>query len=130
MNGFQGSESNYFLVPVFICPGLQMCCLWTEMINFMQRKPKKFARKFDNVVNYSPSLLLMRMIYVTTTLVQTWRSFTSKEVKTIISWGMCRFSVIPMGRLSVLSTPVAGSMTSLTYETCSLSHCVFSTAFK
>ena len=28
MNGFQWRESNYFLVPVFICPGLHICCLW------------------------------------------------------------------------------------------------------
>ena len=28
MNGFQWTESNYFLVPVFICPGLLICCLW------------------------------------------------------------------------------------------------------
>ena len=76
-------------------------------------------------VNYSPSLLSTRMIYVTTSLVQTWRSLcstsplfsketitASKDVKTIINRGMCRFSVMPMGRLSVLSTPVAGSVTS------------------
>ena len=78
-------------------------------------------------MNYSPSLLSTRMIYVTTTLVQTWRSLcstsplfskgritASKEEKNIISWGMCRVSVMPMGRLSVLSTPVAGSVMSHT----------------
>ena len=24
----QWRENNYFLVPVFICPGLHICCLW------------------------------------------------------------------------------------------------------
>ena len=43
-----------------------------------------------------------------------------KEVKTIISLGMWRVSVLPMGRLSVLSTPVAGSV---------MSHVVFLIVF-
>ena len=82
---------------------------------------------YDVGSNYSPLLLSTRMIYVTTTLIQTWRSLcstslpfskgritASKVLKTIISRGMCRFSVMQIERLSVLSTPVAGSMTSHT----------------
>ena len=78
-------------------------------------------------MNHSSSLLLTQMIYVTT---RTWNSSTdiaisllhfttffqgedkaSKEVKTIISRGIWRVSLMPM-RLSALSTPVTGIVTS------------------
>ena len=121
MNGFQWRVSNYFPVPVFICPGLHM---FVDLnYNFSCKENKINSRRslimlgfvWGRSVNYSPSLLSTRMIYVTTTLVQTWRSLCSTWAeKKHYKSGMCRFSVMPMGRLSVLSTPVAGSVTSHT----------------
>ena len=63
----------------------------------MQRKLNIFVKKFDNLSFFSKG-----------------RIKASEEVKTIISRGMWRVSVMPMGRLSVLSTPVAGSVTAHT----------------
>ena len=60
------------------------------MIIFHAKKTV-FVKKFDNVFSKG-------------------KIKSSKEVKTIISWGMWRVSVMPMGRLSCLSTPVAGSV--------------------
>ena len=109
----------------------------------MQRKLQYITKNFDNVrfcvrllCELHPSLLQMQMIYVTT---HAWNSDTdmaisllhftslfskgritaSKEVKTVITRGMWRVSVMPLGRLSVLSRPVAGRVIS---HTCSLSH--------
>ena len=55
-----------------------------------------------------------------------------KEVKTIINWGMWRVSVMPMGRLHgeiVGLVHASRRLRDVKYETCSLSRCVFSTAF-
>ena len=58
----------------------------------MQRKLNIFVKKFDNVRFFSK-----------------WRIKASKEVNTIISLGMWRDTVMPEGRLAVLSTLVTGA---------------------
>ena len=100
----------------------------------MQRKLNIFVKKFDNVRFFLRPLCELQPLAALDANdirhhTRTWNSGTdmaislphftafskgrikaSKEVKTIISRGMCRFSVMPMRRLSVLSTPVAGSV--------------------
>ena len=140
MNGFQCRESNYFLVPVFICPKLHICCSQIIDLNDNLSCEENYNLSQRSLIMLGCLRPLCELrLYVTTTLVQTWRSLcstsplfskgritASKEVKNIISRGLWRVLVMPMGRLSVLSTPVAGRVTS---HTCSLSHCVFSKAF-
>ena len=106
------------------------------MIIFHAKK-KKFATKFENVrfcvrphcelqlfaaldandIRHHPHLELRYRhgdLCSTSPLFSKGRIKASKEVKTIISLGMWRVSVMPVGRSSVLSTPVAGSVTSHT----------------
>ena len=95
----------------------------------MQRKQNNFARKFDNVRVCGSRLYELQPLTAldvndvhhhhslcsTSQLFSKGRITASKEVKTIINRGMCSFKVMAMGRLSALSTPVAGSV---------MSHCV------
>ena len=101
----------------------------------MQRKQKKCAKKFDNVrfcvrtlcelqplaafeARYTspPPPLWYRHDDLSAPLCRFFQGGNNsiEREETIISRGMLRVSVMPMGRLSVLSTPVAGSMTSHT----------------
>jgi hypothetical protein len=100
MNGFQWRERHYFLVPVFICPGLHIRLLISIIIFHAKKTQIMLVQSW-------------RSLYSTSSLFSEGRKKALKEVKTI-SWGMCRVPVMPMGRLSVLSTPVAGSVPSHT----------------
>ena len=98
------------------------------MINFHAKKTKSFREKVccvqplcelqlfaaldANDTRHHPHLELRSIsLFSTSQLFSKGRIKASKEGKTIISRGMWRISDMQIGRLSVLSTPVAGSVT-------------------
>ena len=113
----------------------------------MQRKLKKIEKKFDNVRFCVRTLCEQQPLAALDAngirhhhsgrhgdlsaplhrFFSRGRIKASKEVKNITSRGILR--VMPMGRLSVLSIHASRRERDVTYETCSLSHFVFSTAF-
>ena len=91
-------------------------------------------------MDYSPSLLSTRMIYVTTILVQTWRSLCStsplfSKGRITASKEVNHYKLGHVSSFSYADGEIVGLVNAsrrerdVTYETWSLSHCVFSAAF-
>ena len=117
---------------------------WKEKEKKLRRSLIMLGFVWGRFMNYSPSLLSTRMIYVNT---RTWNSGTDMAISllhftTFFRWedksierGESHFKSGHVESFSYADGEIVGLVhdsrreNDVTYETCSLSHCVFSTAF-